>query len=406
MMLLRLAWRNIWRNKRRTYITAASILFAVLFASFMESLQRGVWDQMISNVVNYYFGYIQVHEKGYWDEQTINKAFDYQETLGKIPKEVSQIKAIIPRIESFALASTGNNTSGALVVGVEPDLENEMTSLESRLTEGEYLKPKENAALLAQGLAENLDLAVGDTIVLISQGYHGVNAAGKYPIKGLVKFGSPDLNKQLVYLPLSTAQYFYGAKGLVTSLAFKLDDKGDIPPVMSVLESNLDTSAYEIMNWEELIPDLVEARELDSAGNIIVYVILYLIIAFGIFGTILMMIKERGYEFGVLVAIGMKRTQLALILWIEVIALGLLGALSGILATIPLVLYFKYNPIRFSGEYAGMLEKFGFEPIMPTTFQWEIFILQAMIIFVITAITAIYPILKIRKMKPVEAMRG
>lgn len=405
-MIFRLAWRNIWRNRRRTFITAASILFAVLFSSFMEALQRGAWDNMISNVVNYYFGYVQVHENGYWDEQSIDKSFDYQEAIGKIPASAKEIQEVLPRIESFALASTGENTSSALVVGIDPQAENSMTNLKDRVIEGDYLESGEEKALLAQGVAEKLGLAVGDTIVLISQGYHGVNAAGKYPVKGLVKFASPDLNKQMVYLSLPAAQYFYGAPGMVTSLALKLDSQDDIAPVVHSLESNLDTAAYEVMDWQELLPDLVEARALDSAGNVIVYFILYMIIAFGILGTILMMTKEREYEFGVLVSIGMKRWQLSLTVWLEVIMLGLIGAIAGILVSMPLVWYFKINPIRFTGEYAGMMEKFGFEPIFPATFQWEIFANQALFVFLITAVLALYPLYKIKRMEPVKAMRG
>ncbi|MCO6491158.1 MAG: FtsX-like permease family protein, partial [Phaeodactylibacter sp.] len=241
---------------------------------------------------------------------------------------------------------------------------------------------------------------------LISQGYHGVNAAGKYPIKGMANFGSPELNKQMVYLPLPVAQYFYGANGLVTSLALKLDDQDDIKPALKSLYQKLDTSAYEVMDWKDMLPDLVEAKAVDSAGNVIVYVILYLIIAFGIFGTILMMSKEREYEFGVLISIGMHRWQLAFTVWLEIIMLGLLGALLGILASMPLVWYFHVNPLRFSGDYAAAMEKFGFEAIFPAIFEAHIFLTQALLVFIITALLALYPIFKIRRLKPVQAMRA
>ncbi|KGE88290.1 MAG: ABC transporter permease [Phaeodactylibacter xiamenensis] len=404
-MLFKMAWRNIWRNRRRTFITAASILFAVLFASFMDSLQRGAWDNMINNVVNYYFGYVQVHQDGYWEEQSIDKAFLLADSLEQVGA-VEGVEAVLPRLESFALAAAGETTSGVLVAGILPNVENKMTDLENRLVEGEYLTESDEAVLVASGVADKLGLALGDTLVLISQGYRGVNAAGKYPIKGIAKFGSPDLNKQMVYLPLPAAQYFYGAPGLATSLALKLSGQDDIKPVVAALRTQLDTSAYEVMDWEELLPDLVQARELDTAGNVIVYFILYMIIAFGIFGTILMMSKEREYEFGVLISIGLQRWQLALSVWVEVILLGVLGALSGILLSMPIVYYFKVNPIRFGGEMASSLEKFGFEPIFPATFDMQIFMTQALYVFILTAVLALYPIFKIRKLQPVQAMRG
>ncbi len=404
-MLFKLAWRNIWRNKRRTYITAASILFAVLFATFMEALQDGAWKNMINNVVNYYYSYAQIHRNGYWDEQSIDKAFHVSDSLNSLLENLPNVKNTVPRIESFALASTGNKTKGVMVVGVEPATENSLTSLADRLVSGQYFKQPEEV-LIAEGISDYLDLKVGDTLVLISQGYHGVNAAGKFPVGGIVHLGAPQLNQQMVYLPLPAAQWFYGAEDLVTSLALKIESPRNIDRTVKALKNNLSQEDYEVMKWQEMLPDLVQAKALDDAGNYIVYFILYMIIAFGIFGTILMMTKERAYEFGILTAIGMRRAKLAAVIWIEIIMLGLLGTIAGILASIPVVAYFKKNPIRFQGEYAGLLEKFGFEPIFPAAFEFGIFFSQAVVVFLITAILALYPVWKIQYLQPVEAMRS
>lgn len=405
-MILKLAWRNIWRSKRRTLITVASILFAVLFASFMEAFQKGAWNHMINNVVNFYFGYAQVHQAGYWEEQSLDKAFILDGQSANWASEIPEIKGVVPRLESFGLASTGDRTMGALVVGIEPEAENGMTKLNDRLVEGTYLEGNDVAVLVAEGMMKNLRLELNDTLVLVSQGYHGVNAAGKYPIKGVVRFGSPELNKQMVYLPLKEAQWFYGAEGLVTSLALNIDNQDDTPAAVKALKARLNMEEYEVMDWKEMLPDLIKAKALDSAGNYIVYFVLYLIIAFGIFGTILMMTKEREYEFGVLVAIGMQRLKLSAIVWVEAILLGVIGAICGIIVSIPLVWYFHLNPIRFSGDYAGTMEKFGFEPIFPAELDPKIFLTQAMVVFVLTALLAVYPMFKIRSMEPVEAMRA
>lgn len=404
-MVVKLAWRNIWRNKRRTWITIASILFAVLFGSFMEALQQGAWGNMINNVVNFYMGYGQIHQKGYWEEQVIDKAFAMDPAQQQQVEAIPQIAALVPRIESFGLASAGHTTRGALIIGIEPEAEQLLTKLKERVVEGEYLEAGDQSVMVAKGLAQTLKLTVNDTLVIISQGYHGVNAAGKYLIKGIVHFGSPELNKQMIYLPLQEAQHFYGAEGLLTSIALKIEDQDDIDVGLKAIREVLDTTAYEVMKWDALLPDLVQAKSLDSAGNYVVYFILYSIIAFGLFGTILMMTKEREYEFGVLVGIGMRRFKLSGVVWLEIIMLGMLGALAGILVSAPIVWYFKLNPIRFSGNYAGLLEKFGFEPIFPAAFDPMIFVSQALIVFVITALLALYPWVKIRRLQPVEAMR-
>jgi ABC-type lipoprotein release transport system permease subunit len=292
-----------------------------------------------------------------------------------------------------------------MLIGTEPEREIAMTGLDERLVEGSYFEKGDQKVLLAKGVAEKLKLSINDTLILISQGYHGANAAGKYPVKGIVSFGSPELNKQMVYLPLKEAQWFYAADGLVTSIALHLEGQDQIQPTLSALKSKLDTKEYEIMDWEELLPDLVEAKALDSGGNYVVYFILYLIIAFGIFGTILMMTKEREYEFGILIAIGMKRWMLGTTIWMEVILLGLLGTILGLILSYPLVYYFHVNPIRFGGGYAEAMEKFGFEPIFPTTMKARIFLIQALVVFLITAILALFPFYKIFKLVPVKAMR-
>ncbi len=408
-MLLKLAWRNIWRNKRRTFITAASILFAVFFASFVRSIQKGAWDNMIDNVVNFYFGYAQVHQDGYWAEQSLDKAFVLKPDMRDLPKEVSSLEEVVPRIESFALASHEEQTHGVLVVGIEPIKEDAMTKLSTRLVEGQYIKNDDQAVLIGTGVAEKLGMQLGDTLVLISQGYHGVNAAGKYPVKGLVKFGSPDLNKQLVYLPLPEAQYFYGAEELVTSLALKIKDKKAVENTVKAVKASLPAEEYEVLDWQEMIPELLEARELDTAGNMIILFILYILIAFGIFGTVLMMVKEREYEFGVLTAIGMKRGKLAGIIWLETLIIGVLGTVLGILFSAPIIYYFHKNPIDMSGmgeEYSATYEKFGMEPILPAAFEWPIFTEQAIIVFFIVTLMALYPLWKIWKLQPVEAMRA
>jgi ABC-type lipoprotein release transport system permease subunit len=372
----------------------------------MEAIQKGAWDNLISNVVSFHYGYVQVHQKGFWDEQSLEKAFAEEVRFADLSNQIPGIKNVLPRLESFALASTGENTTGVLVIGMDPEKEKSMTQLPDRLIAGSYLTLDDRAVIIAKGVAERLSLEVKDTLVLISQGYHGVNAAGKYPVKGIVEFGSPELNKQLTYLPLPEAQWFYGAEGLLTSLAFELNSPRQINSTVRQLKTQLDTSQYEVMNWEEMLPDLVEARTLDSGGNVIVYIILYMIITFGIFGTILMMTKERSYEMGVLISIGMRRFQLGCIIWMEIILLGFLGAILGILVSIPLVAYFNINPLELPGDYSSAMEQFGFEAIFPAAFKWQIFAVHGLVVVFITTILGLYPMLKIRKLEPVKAMNA
>ena len=157
-MLIKLAWRNIWRNKRRTYITMGVMFFSVLLAILMRSMQNGVYDEMINNVVGYYTGQIQIHQKGYWEEQTLDNALQLNDTLynvleNQLPNQYTE------RIETFVLAASNSTTKGAMLVGVNPENENQLTHIEEKLIEGNYLTPEDNAALIGEGLAKKLKLS-------------------------------------------------------------------------------------------------------------------------------------------------------------------------------------------------------------------------------------------------------
>lgn len=404
-MYFKLAWRNIWRNKRRTLITAASILFAVFFASAMRSLQEGSYGRMVENVVNFYSGYAQIHQKGYWEEKSLEESFEYSEDLQYLANEIDLLEDVAPRLESFALAAFDKLTKGTQVVGIDPVKEQSLIQLEGKLEEGAYLTSEEKSVLVSEGLAKYLKMEIGDTLVLISQGFRGANAAGKYPIKGIVKFGSPALNEGLVFLPLKEAQWFYAADNRLTSLVLKVNHAEDVAPMVEQLETKLSEEQYKVMGWEEMMPGLVQQIELDRAGGIVWLGVLYLIILFGIFGTILMMTAERKREMGILMAVGMKRPTMGLMMWLEIVLLGILGAIGGILVSIPVCYYFQENPIVMTGEYAKAYENFGVEPILPTILNPAIFVDQAMFVFVMTSLIALYPIWVIWRMKPVEAMK-
>ncbi len=402
--ILKLAMRNIWRNKRRTLITAASILFAVFFAIAISSIQEGTWNHMINSVVSYHYGYVQIHQQGYWDDKTIDNSFDPRQVAPLVDEE--NVEALVPRIESFALASHDHYTKGALIIGIDPSTERNLTYVDTRVSAGDFLRDGDDGAMIAEGLADYLNIGLGDTLVLISQGYHGINAAGKFPIRGLVHFGTPELNKQLIYIELKRAQWFYGCDDLVTALVVDVRDQEGVPRLVRRLKSTLDTDQYEVMDYKEMMPDLIQAKEVDTAGAQIILMILYFIIGFGIFGTILMMLKERQFEFGILKAIGMRTSKLNLMLWLETIFLGIIGCLAGMIVSFPIVYYFYKNPIVLTGDMATAYEKFGVEALLPAALDPGIFITQAIVIFLMITVLSIYPMFKLARLKPVEAMRA
>ena len=403
--IIKLASRNIWRNKRRTFITAAAIMFAVFFAIAMQSVQSGIWDNMEKGMVNSYMGYAQIHGNGFWEEKSLDYAMFLNDELLELEDKHDDIDALVPRIESFALASNGVNSKGILVVGIEPKKEDELTGVSKNIVDGDYFQGTDSTIIVAEGLANYFKIGIGDTLVLISQGYQGASAAGAYVVSALMKFASPELNKQMVYMPLSIAQDFFAAYDMASALVVNTNKPSKIKSTVAAIKKEIGDE-YEVMDYEELMPDLMQARELDTAGNLFMLFILYAIITFGIFGTILMMIKERQYEFGVLTAIGMKRSKLSAIVWLETVFIGFIGTLAGMLLASPIVYILYVNPVKLQGEAASAYEQFGMAPLITSSTDPMIFINQAIGVFVIVTLLALYPLFKISKLQPVEAMRG
>jgi putative ABC transport system permease protein len=404
-MLIKLAWRNLWRNKRRTLITAASIFFAVLLAIFMNSIQAGAYERMIDNLVGQYMGYIQIHKKGYWEEPILDNSFSSDGSPEAHVLSHPSVSQAIPRLEANALASSGNTTRVIRVVGVDPTRENDLSMLESKLVAGTYFLANDRSVLIAEGMAECLGLGLGDSITLLGQGYQAVSAAGLYPISGVAHFGSPELNKSVVFLPLSEAQRLYGAEERLTSYALKLSNANDLPGVVKDLREGL-SDEYEVMDWKEMMPEFVEFMKVDTGGNYIFLGVLYLIITFGMFGTVLMMTKEREYEFGVMLAIGMKRMRLASVIVLETLMISFLGVLAGSLVALPLILYFHVHPIYMGAEAEKVYATYGFEALFPTSTDPKHFLINALLVFIIAMLISLHPIMKISRLKPVEAMRS
>ena len=404
-MILKNAWRNIWRNKRRTIITISSGFFAVFFAIVMRATQLGTYDKMTSDVVNAYTGYIQIHKKGYWEDKTIDNSFERNEALEKQISEIEHVTAVVPRMESFALASHGTKTKGVIVVGIEPEIEETLSKLGNKLTKGELLTADDNDVLVAEGLAKFLNISLGDTLVLLGQGYHGISAAGKYHVKGLLYFPAGKLNKSMIYLNLKTAQELYSTYNMLSSLSIGIDEAYRLDPVFDKVEKQSDLEIYEVMTWKEMLVELVQMIQTDNIGGIIMLIILYIIIGFGIFGTVVMMTSERTREFSILVALGTRKGKLMQIVVLETFFLGLIAVVLGSLAALPIVYYYHINPILLTGTAAESMISFGMEPVMPMALRFDFFLNQAYTILLIIGVSITYPIAKLRFLSVIKGMK-
>jgi ABC-type lipoprotein release transport system permease subunit len=468
----KIAWRNLWRNRRRTIITSASVFFAVFFAVIMRSVQLGSYDRMVMNFIESYSGYLQVQNVKYQDNPSIDYSFLYSDTLSAAIAGVKNVVSAAPHIESFVLASSGTQTKGVALLGIDPDKERRFSNPENKLVRysitpdaiahikvssaipeeiaakaeklsGEsyssrarfelelglssddiklymeeilrltkvsngFLAEEDKGVLVSGRLADYLKVAMGDTVILLGQGYHGTSAAGIFPVRGIIKMPSPDIDSKLIVMTIPSAQNFFDANGRITSLSVNLTGKSH--RILSEAQKNisflLTDKSTVVKTWEDLNPVLVQQIQGDSQTGIATLAMLYFIIFFGIFGTVLMMIAERTREFGVLIAIGMQRRRLKRIITIEMILLGILGLIGGMLASAPVIMYFHYYPILLKGDLGKMMEDYGWDAVMPTATFGPYFYWQAFVVCIMVLTATLYPLRKIGKLKEIEALRS
>lgn len=402
---IKIAWRNIWRVRNRTIITTFAILISVLLAIVMRGFQLGSYELMMKNAVGNFTGYIQVHQKGYWEDKTIDNVFPATDSLTSVLESIPNVSAVIPQVNYSSLAAYELQTKGVIISGIVPSVESKRMKLADRLVEGNYLRDTDDGVLLSEKLAEYLKIGVGDTLVMRSNGYHGASADGIFPVRGIIHMPSPDLNSSLVVMELANCQYFFDVEGMVTEYCINVENIQQLEETRSAIAEKL-SDDYEIMTWNELRPELQQQIESDNASGLIFIGLLYLIIAFGVFGTIMMMTMERRKEFGVVVAIGMTKTKLVTILIIETLMIGILGIMLGILFSIPINYYYHTHPIELTGELAAAMESFGVEAKMPFSWQLGYYINQTLAVFFILLASVTYPLYTVFRLKIMKALRS
>ena len=406
-MILKIAWRNIWRNKKRTLITTLSISGALFLIILMRSMQFGFYDNIINTIVQSYSGYVQVHANGYWDKQSVNNSMEVDEKFINEINSIDGIDNIAKRLQTFSLVSKGEKSKGVIITGIEIEKEQLITDWDKRIIEGSKSFDNADRIILSKGIAEYFDVTMGDTLVLFGQGYQGMMAAGKYVANGIIDLKTPKLNENAIFMDIESAQDYISSENIATHLVIDKKEYHDEKKIAEDVRKAI-SSDYEVMTWKEILPELDQMITADNVGGLIMAFILYVIVCFGMFGTVLMMTEERMYELGVLLSIGMDKIKLYLIILLETIMLSSIGVIIGVLTTRPISHYFNKNPINMDSFGEGLgdaMGEFGFDPIMPFSINWDIPISHAAFIFGISLLISIYPAIRILSLNPVKAMK-
>jgi len=385
----KMAWRNIWRNPRRTILTVGAITFASVLLVFMLSFQFGSYETMINTSVKISTGHLQVQAEKYQEKKSIRFVVPDPRAIADIVDQIPEVAGYTFRGQAFSLISSKDRTYGVMVTGIDPVTEANVSRLKKLVREGNFLSADDvNQAVVGRLLAKNLRVTIGDELTLLGQGRDGSIAATVVRVKGIFSSGIDEFDRSAIQIPLVAFQDTFSMDAAVHEVVVigkSLSDVSRIKAKLKVALSGLNSrKPLKILDWQELMPG-------------------FIVVAFSILNTFLMAIFERTREFGVMMAIGTTPRRLTKILLIESISMTLIGILAGILIGIGITYYFQINGIDFSGG-SELLSQFGITGRMYPKLSFLSVSIGPFMVLFFTLIAALYPALKVRRLRPVEAM--
>jgi len=407
---IKIAWRNIWQNPRRTILTISAIVFASTLLIFMLSFQLGSYGSMINASVRIHTGHLQVQAKMYQDKKSMRLVVPDPSAVGRLMDGIPEVDHYTFRANAFSLASSEERTYGILVIGIDPMQESQVSTLKKLIRQGRYLtEAGTNQALIGQLLAKNLNVGLGDEVTILGQGRDGSIAATVVSIEGIYRSGMDDFDRSSIHIPLELFQDVYAmgdAVHEVVAVGTALKHVSEMKKSVRAGLRNLDQEHPLVaLDWNELMPGLLQAIEMDLVGGIIFWLILIVVVAFSILNTFLMAIFERTREFGVLMAIGTTPRRLTRLLLIESTAMTMLGIGIGTICGCLLTWYFQVHGLDLGGA-SDLMSQYGISGRMYPRLSFITALSGPGGVLIITILTALYPAFKVRRLKPVQAMRA
>ncbi len=404
---LRMAWRNLWRHKRRTWLTVGAMIFSNLLLVFLISLQFGSYRMMIDNTLKSYTGHMQIQHSAYNENPKIRNSFDAIIPLAsKIRKQLGS-NMVAARGVAFAMTSSEQRSYGLQIIGVEPQFEIKVSTLPGLINKGHYFADiNAEEIIIGSVLARNLRVDIGDELTLLGSGRDGSFAAGVVIVTGIFESGVSDVDRSMAQIPLGYFQSLFSMGNQGHNIVINAEDL----PLVSALKqnvSNLITQRKDlvIQDWNKLQPGLQQAIQADMASAWFMYAVLIVLVAFSVLNTQLMSVLERTREFGIMMALGVKPARLGALIITETSLMSTLGLAIG--AGLGAVLAYYLSIVGFS--YPGMEEmagKFNLPDRMYPSLSLLSIFLGPGIVFLCSLLASIYPALRLFFLHPVSAMRA
>ena len=404
LLFVLVAWRNLWRNKRRTWLSVGGIAFSLFLVVTGMAFQTGTYDDMINLGARLGHSHIQVQHPDYLDNPRVKNTFYDALGTSRSISQIPDVAGVAMRTESFALVSVGERSYGAMIVGVEPNKEPSVSDFPSLLIEGTYLSDVGHA-YIGSALARNLSAAVGDEIVILGTGKTGNLAPMLLTIGGIFTTGITDVDRSYVQVRIEAFQEAFEFGDEIHRLLVSVSDLAQLNSVVAEM-GRIVSDEVVVHDWETLMPEIRQGIDLDKISAQFMYWMLLAVVLLSIVNTFVMTVFERSREFGMLVAVGMRPRQIIGMVVIESIALWIVGSVVGLLVCLAVVIPTSWVGVPMPAA-ATEMSMGGMQ--IPTHIypglDASTLLTGPLVLGVGTVLGAMLPALRIRTLKPVEALR-
>jgi len=406
MLFFNMAWRNVWRNRRRSLLTVMAISLGLGFNIFMRAIGDGFHEQMVDNSVRSHIGHLVVHRAGYHDDPGINKTLPDPAEVEQAIQSLPDLRAYSLRVLGDGLASTAENSAGVAIVGIDPAKERKVTTIHRGIVKGQYLREGEvRPILIGDRLAVNLKADVGDKVVLLVQAADGSMGANLFRVAGIFRSGAPELDRGMAFILRKDAQELFSLQNRETEAVVLLNSSLGVPAAQQALESKLSGEHVEVLTWYQVEPFLLQFIQLDDAFFYIIVIIFFVVISIGILNTIMMSVFERVREFGVMMALGTKPRQIVKMVVEEAFVLALVGAVIGSAIGISASLYFATEGMNLSAWAEGAAALGMTTTVVYTKLTAANVVISNLAVLAVVVLVGLYPALHASRLRPVEAIR-
>jgi len=404
-MDIKLAWRNIWRNRRRSAIIILAIAVGLAGVIVYEAFMVGMAVQMVENIVGTSLGDLQVHRRGFRESRALELTIDDPKLL-QVVQETEHVAAAAPRVRAQGLISSARAAARVEILGIDPTAEPAVSTVARSLVRGRFLAAgDERAIYLGEALAKKLKIALGRKVVLLAQGLAPEMGSDAFHLVGTFKTASPDFDKVTVYIPLAAAQELLSLDGKISEIVVRVDQQRNLEQVDAALGAKLDPNIYyEVLTWKELAPDLVQMKQLWEGMLYLFAVVIYIAMVFGVTNTMLMAVAERTRELGVMLALGTRPGRIFRLILLETTLMGLVGVALGGAASLGLTWWLALRGLDL-GWFVRGLEFMNLGRIIYPVLTPSVLLISGSSALVAAVLAALWPAWRAVRLEPVEALR-